>query len=169
MALGSNTHPEFVGVPAIIERHTAQVAEFEKWASACNWQAFHSHHYDWWAFPIDKPSTYAFAYTVYSDEIAQMQQDSAFMQRHRRGAQLLLLAWGWDCAARAAVSDPAPGQAWAHWPIRLAKCARSMWLFGQAEELTSVVEYAQLLKARGESFAYDGRDVYAEIVGLMND
>jgi hypothetical protein len=41
-----------------------------------------------------------------------------------------------------------------------------MWLFGQAEELASVVEYAQVLKARGESFEYDGRDVYGEIVGL---
>jgi hypothetical protein len=67
-----STNPEFVNIPALIERHAAQVADFEQWASAGNWQAFHDHHYDWWAFPIDKPSSYAFAYTVYSGEITQM-------------------------------------------------------------------------------------------------
>jgi hypothetical protein len=44
-----------------------------------------------------------------------------------------------------------------------------MWLFGQDEQWGSAVEYAKMLAARGESFAYDGRDVYAEIVGLTND
>jgi hypothetical protein len=164
-----NTHPEFVGIPALIERHAAQVAQFEQWAADGNWQAFHDNHYDWWAFPIDKPSSYAFAYTVYSDEIAQMRQDEAFMQRHRLGAQLLLLSWGWGVLAGAVVSDSAPGQAWANWPIRLSKCARSMWLFGQDEQWGSAVEFARVLKARGESFEYGGRDLFEEIVGLSND
>jgi len=41
-----------------------------------------------------------------------------------------------------------------------------MWLFGQTEELASVVTYAQVIKARGKSFEYDGRHVYGQIVEL---
>jgi hypothetical protein len=66
-----NIHPEFVDIPEPIERQAARVVRFEQWVADGNCQAFHDNHYDWWAFPIDKPSSYAFAYTVYSDEIAQ--------------------------------------------------------------------------------------------------
>lgn len=164
-----NTHSEFVGIAALIERHARQVAQFEQWAADCNWQAFHDNHYDWWAFPIDKPSSYAFACTLYSDEIEQMHKDEAFIQRHALGAKLLLLSWGWDVFAGAVVSDPAPGQAWAKWPIRLSKCARSMWLFGQVEQYESCVEYAKYLKAKGTSFEYRGRDLFNDIVAQDQD
>jgi len=37
----SNTHTEFVGIPARIKRHATPVAQVEQWAADGNWQAFH--------------------------------------------------------------------------------------------------------------------------------
>ncbi|MCX6402469.1 MAG: hypothetical protein NT032_00770, partial [Actinobacteria bacterium] len=156
--MASNTYPEFIGISALVEKHSVQVAQFEQWAAEGNWQAFHDNHFDWWAFPIDKPSNYAFAYAVFDQEIAPMKREQLFMNRHRIGADLLLLSWGWHSATGQLLETPAPGQQWANWPIRLAKCARSMWLFGQVQQYESCVEYAQYLQTQGKSFGYNGRD-----------
>ena len=162
--MASNTYPEFIGISAIIEKHSVQVAQFEQWAAEGNWQSFHGNHFDWWAFPIDKPSNYAFAYTVFNEEIAKMKQNEFFMNSHRMGAELLLRSWGWHSATRQLLETPGPRQQWANWPIRLAKCARSMWLFGQDQQHEICVEYAQYLQAKGKSFEYKGRDLFKEIV-----
>ena len=163
-SVNSNTHPEFIGISALIEKHATQVAQFEQWAAEGNWQLFHDNHYDWWAFPIDKPSNYAFAYAVFDQEIAQMKQDDFFMNRQRMGAELLLRSWGWHSDTRQLLETPGPGQQWANWPIRLSKCARSMWLFGQNQQYESCVEYAEYLQGQGASFGYNGRDLFKEIV-----
>ena len=33
------------------------------------WATFHHSHYDWWAFPIDQPSSYGSAYQVGKEEL----------------------------------------------------------------------------------------------------
>jgi len=164
----NNGHTEFVGVPALLEKHQQQWIEFDRWLTMRDWLSFHSNHYDWWAFPIDKPSSYGFSYTVFADEINQMKKDEGFMRRHRIGAGFLLLSWGWSLDNEP-VKNPEVNQTWANWPIRLAKCARSMWLFGQEQQYESCVAYANYLKSIDTSFAYNGRDLFAEIVAPNHD
>ena len=31
---------------------------FVQWDKNKDWRSFHDQHYDWWAFPINKPSSY---------------------------------------------------------------------------------------------------------------
>ena len=163
-----NSLPELVRIPELIERHAVQVAQFENWDAGCNWHEFHVNHYDWWASPINKPSSYDFSYTVYSCEIAVVRQDEAFMQLHRHGAQLLL-PYGWDFFVGAVMSDPAPGHAQANLPIRSSNCARHIWLFSQVEQYESCVEYDKYLKAEGRSFWCKDRDLFDEIVVPHHD
>jgi len=55
------------------------------------------------------------------------------MGNHQVGADLLLLSWGWNSEEGKSISNPESDQAWANWPIRLAKCTRSMWMFGKSK------------------------------------
>lgn len=42
---------DFIGKPALLDKHYDQVEAFERWARVGDWRRFHSRHYDWWAFP----------------------------------------------------------------------------------------------------------------------
>jgi hypothetical protein len=154
-----NDNGEFVGLARIKERQAAQLEEFEAWAAKRDWNAFHEHHYDWWMFPIDAPSSYGFAWTVFDGEIADLKEDPQFISRFLRGVYLLARSWGWDIDKRDYIPDPDPGQAWANWPIRLYKMAKSVKLFGFTEVFDSLRQYALDLAHRGMSFDYSGRNL----------
>ena len=162
VAPATNTEPDFVGVDAIAEKHRAQVQQFCDWAAAHDWAAFHSHHYDWWTFPIDAPSSFGFGYTVYETERAQLTAAPGFLNTLEEAARLLLLSWGWDAITNAPVAHPEPNQSWQHWPIRWSKCARSLELFGLTEMHASCIAYGRHLRQKGESFQYRGRDLGTE-------
>ena len=136
---------QFVGIPELIKKHSAQVNLFQAWAKTGQWNQFHTNHFDWWAFPINRPSTHGFKYTVGEPEIAHLTTNTDFMAKHRLGAQLLLLSWGWEWQTHQPVPDPDPDQAWAHWPIRLEKCTLSMELFGHHEIAASCKAYTKHL------------------------
>ena len=86
------------------------------------------------------------------------------MEHHVRGAELLLLSWGWDMMGSELISDPEPGQGWANWPIRLAKCNNSMRLLGQINAGESSAKCAAYLHEAGNSMIYNGRDLLLEIL-----
>ena len=72
-----------------------------------------------------------------------------------------MLAWGWDLDRQDFLPDPAPGQAWQRWPVRLYKAAYSLWLFGCEAEFASLRKYALALMERGEDFGYGRKDLGA--------
>ena len=142
----------------------AQVKEFEMWAKEGNWSQFHSNHYDWWTFPIDLPSSFGHKYTLDEEALSALYQDSEFLETLSKAASLLLLSWGWDIEKQELISQPDPDQHWASWPIRLAKCNRSLKLFQLNEFAESTATYARWLRDKGETFSYMGRDLYPEIL-----
>jgi hypothetical protein len=156
-----NTDPTFVGIPALIAQHAAQIAAFEAWAAAGDWMRFHVSHYDWWTFPIDRPSQHGLRYTVYADDVAQLKADPGFMTRYRRGIVLVAASWGWDVHRADFIPEPAPEQRWQHWPVRLHKAGRSARLFGEDALYESLRRYALWLIDRGEPFMYNGYDLSA--------
>lgn len=154
-----NEHSEFVGIERLKSRHAEQLAAFEGWAARGAWSEFHHAHYDWWMFPVDRPSSYAFAWTVYDEDVTTLKSDASYMTRYRRGIELVALSWGWDVAAAREIANPAPGQSWADWPIRLFKMASSAQLFGEMPALQSLKKYGQILIKRGHEFEFNGNDL----------
>ena len=154
-----NTHPEFVGVDGIKEKHAWQLALFEEWVEGGMWDRIHAAHYDWWMFPIDAPSSYGFTWTVYDGDVAELKRDALFVRGYLRGAEILALSWGWDLAAGAPVLDAHPDQRWQDWPVRLFKCATSLRLFGFPEQFDSLKAYGADLVRVGVDLSFRGRDL----------
>jgi len=156
---------EFLGIQALKELQANQVELFRTWAKGGHWEAFHANHYDWWTFPIDAPSSFGFKYTLDESSISELSQDEEFLASLRKATELLLSSWGWDPSRNQPMQHPANGQAWANWPIRLAKANRSLVLFKQDDLLESTRALARYLEAQGYSFEYSGRDLLPEILG----
>ena len=156
---------EFIGVQALKELQANQVELFRTWAKGGHWEAFHANHYDWWTFPIDAPSSFGFKYTLDGGSISELSQDEEFLASLRKATELLLSSWGWDPIRNQPMQHPAKGQAWANWPIRLAKANRSLVLFKQDDLVESTRALARYLEAQEYSFEYSGRDLLPEILG----
>lgn len=158
-SLPRNTDRSFVGIPRLKATHANQVAEFERWAAAGDWERFHASHYDWWAFPIKRRSAYGLAWSVFEGDIAELNEDPEFVRRYRRGEELLAASWGWDLYRADALPNPTAGQSWHNWPVRLFKAAQSAQLFGHEDVFLSLKKYALILMDEGEVFEYGGRDL----------
>ncbi len=154
-----NTDPQFVGLDKLKQEHSKQISDFEGWAAAGNWKTFHDEHYDWWAFPIHKPSAHGLAWTVYDGDVAALKQDADFIKHYLRGVELVAASWGWDLQSADYVPHPQPGQCWHHWPVRLFKVSLSVQLFGYEDQFNSLKEYALILLAEGEPFEFNGHDL----------
>ena len=110
-------YEEFLGVEQLKLEQRNQLVLFQKWAEESNWISFHDNHYDWWAFPIEKPSGKGFRYSV-SDQIrVELKADTVFIEQLRECSRLLLLSWGWDIEAQRLVANLDVGQSWANWPV----------------------------------------------------
>jgi hypothetical protein len=159
-----NSHEEFVGLVQLKHLHHEQILSFKYWASKNQWFIFHQNHYDWWTFPINKPSHYGFKYVVYEGDIEELKQDSRFMDDYIKGVELLSASWGWDIKYCEYLRNPDPSQKWNNWPIRLYKAGLSVQLFGFSDLFYALQSYARELIGQGESFCYNGRDLSALFV-----
>lgn len=131
------------------ERHARQLADFEQWAANDQWQRFSPHysHYDWWAFPVDRPSQgQGTKYQMSQADIAELKQDPVFMRNYRRAVQLVVESWGWDLAQ----SVPCDHGAWTGYGVRLGKMGQSLQLFGEQELFEKLrTFYLRVCCARG--------------------
>jgi len=132
------------------KRQLEHLQQFEERASSRNFLAIHNGHYDWWMFPNDKKSSFQYRYSVFADDIKRLKGDDEYMISFRRGIELLLLAWGWDLYKERFVDNPADGQEWQHYPIRLYKVALSAVQFEQKDITNSLRRFAALVLERDE-------------------
>ena len=144
-------YEEFLGVEQLKLEQLDQLVSFKKWADESNWRIFHDSHYDWWAFPIEKPSGKGFRYSISEQVRLELTADTVFIEQLRECSRLLLLSWGWDIEAQKLVDNPGEGQSWANWPVRLYKCNRSLKMFRQTDFVSSTQAYARHLIAQGTS------------------
>lgn len=124
-----------------------QLDTFRRHAVAGEWSAIHHDHYDWYMFPVEDGSQPQ--YNVHVGDVAELSSDEEWSARYRESLTLVAAAWGWDLAGKVPISEPAPGQSWTDWDVRLAKMIRSTWLFGAHEEMVSLQRYAAFVKPRG--------------------
>lgn len=150
----------FIGVEALKREHAAQVAAFRRWAQARDWATFHASHYDWWAFPVSRASRYGNRYRLTPEAVEALRSNAAFLALWREGVSLVCLAWGWSLTDARWIEIPDPAQRWAHWPVRLHKMAHSAWLLQQTDVYASLRKLAQYLQIGGETFTYDGHDLW---------
>ena len=163
MAMLDRDHSDFVGVDQLIQKNANQLFQFRIFAENRDWQSFHSNHYDWWAFPIGSPSSFGYRYSVSKESVEVLKQSFLFLSNLSECTDLLLLSWGWDSAKNENLAYVDPGQAWAHWPIRLYKAWHSTQIFGFLEKEASLSSYAHHLREKGFSFEYQGRDLFDSI------
>lgn len=52
-----------------------QSHHFIRWDAKKSYETFHSSHYDWWAIPIDKPSSYKDKYQIGNIERTHLLDD----------------------------------------------------------------------------------------------
>jgi hypothetical protein len=154
-----NTDPHFVGYEVLKSRQREQLDSFEAWAINNRWGSFHVNHFDWWMFPIDEPSRFGYAWTVYEGDVAELMNDEAYIRNYLRGVELLSLSWGWGLYNRNYVAGPQGDQSWQGWPIRLYKASKSLKLFGFDHLFESLRTYANDLMDNGESMEYNGRNL----------
>ena len=134
-----NLDSKFAGLPKLIAQHQKQVAMFEDWAAAQSWSSFHEAHYDWWAFPINQPSSRAWQWTVLDGDVRELQANPEFIMRLKAGIRLLGAAWGWDTENSTVCQQCSAHQRWQNWPIRLWKATLCAALFG-LEQVTSPIK-----------------------------
>ena len=156
---GSNRDATFVGIQGLkdaLSNHAVagygDLNQFIAWAKAGDWQQFGPgfHHYDWWMFPIDRPSAgQGMKYTVYQQDIQALKHDSAFLKNYRLGAILLMQSWGWDIKHQKPYKNPNPGQTWRNHDVRLGKLGHSLILFEQWDLYDSLKHYVVHLKQTG--------------------
>jgi len=154
-----NTDPAFVGIENLKQKHKTQIAEFETWAAQGAWERFHYSHYDWWAFPIDQPSSYGFRWVIYEGEVAALKGDPIFVETYRKGVSLVAASWGWDAVSQSPMDHLKTGQSWHQWPIRLYKMAQSVKLFGYDDLFKSLKAYGKDLIKQGEAMSFNGKDL----------
>lgn len=154
-----NTDVAFVGLPRLKEEQYKQLQQFEMWAEANYWMGIHSSHYDWWMFPIDEPSSFGYAWTVYEGEVFELKQDSQYIERYLRGVTLLGLSWGWDILQQDYIPNPKHDQTWQDWPVRLYKAAKSVKVFGFDTYFESLKKYANILMQEGVEMSYGRHDL----------
>ena len=137
-----------------------QNVKFRKWADKGQWKTFHSSHYDWWAFPIDKPSSsYGTKYKLGEIQLAKLRDNPHFIQHLRSNAILVCRSWGWDLQAGKQIKDATPDQRWQRWPIRLSKMCRSLQIFKQDDLFRNSLKLGIDLLKEYKKFTYGGKDL----------
>lgn len=131
--------------PKILEikkLHTEYLAKFEKRAQSGKWREIREDHFDWWMFPIMRPSRgHGERFALSKEEIDFLKRDSAFMDEYRRGVKLVIESWGWDLE-KGGWARPSE---WDNWTVRFVKIAESLNLFGEDDLFRRVKEFARAL------------------------
>lgn len=113
------------------EKQKQQLQQLEEWAAEGKWFNIHNAHYDWWMFPLHRPSSYNYEYSVTKEDVQRLKQDNEFMKNYRKGVTVVAKAWGWDIEKK---QDLTQGdQAWDGYEIRLWKMLNSLKIFGETE------------------------------------
>jgi hypothetical protein len=121
-----------------------QLREFEEWAASGQWDRFHSAHYDWWMFPINRPSAgHGEDYNFSEAELESLRRDPEFMASYRRGVELVALSYGWDVQNGVAITGGSPAQCWRGYGVRLGKMADSLRLLQQDDYFANMQTFAR--------------------------
>ena len=134
---------EFVGIEALKKKQLETLVLMEEFDKNKRWDRYRDGsgiHYDWWSFPVKKPSrSYGKAYALTDDAVNALKNDQEFIQRLRRAAILVCKAWGWDLQNKKINNEP--GCEWTNYQVRLGKMADSLQLFEQNDLFENLKDF----------------------------
>ena len=159
IASTTNNTP-FGGVENLIAEQAEQVKKFETWAAAQDWKKFHSEHFDWWTFPVDRGSAgFGFRYDINGQPLEELKQRPDYLKSLSRAADLYMQSMAWDLKKQDWMDKPDfdRGQD----PTkhinraRLFKVARSLQIHNLDDEFKSVRTMAHSLRSGGYPIGND--------------
>lgn len=109
---------------------------FSTWQREQKWESFAHAHYDWWMFPVERPSrNYGEEYSVTKEQVKALKEDEEFMRRYHDSIRMVLLSWGWDIDTGKPITPSNSEQIFRGGTkmVRLGKIASSLRLFGEQE------------------------------------
>ena len=128
----------FAGIHALKQKQSESLQKLQAFAKKGEWQHLQTHTthpdsgFDWWMFPIDRPSSgYGEQYQVSRQDVEMLKRDAEFMKNYRTGVILVAKSWGWD--VQTGQLQPGHGCRWIDYQVRLGKMLDSLKLFGQYE------------------------------------
>jgi len=132
----------------------AQLKTFRLKAKFGKWAEIHHDHFDWYMFPIEDGSQSE--YNVFAADVAELIADPEWRDRYHESVKLVAAAWGWDLDEQGWLTEGNVDklrEEWekrGNWDVRLAKIIRSLWLFGQNNDMTSMQTFAREVKPNGK-------------------
>lgn len=143
---------QFYGHKKMRDKQQEQLELFRKWKQESKWKDLHHAHYDWWAFPIDRGSAaYGDGYSVAGKNIDALKNDKQYMDNLRELASIYAEAMGWDLAKGDWLDSLEWDKGQDPWDqaygARLYKVARSLQIFGLADEYKSFSQLVASLRA----------------------
>mgnify|MGYP001171646465 CR=1 FL=1 len=150
----SGKNPYRLPIEAFLKQQEETLGMFKMLEDKGN--ALHSHHFDWWMFPIDDGSRPEFNVKGESD-VEEFRSNEQMMKNLNESWRRACHAWGWDFEGKKRLDPMPPGCGWTDWDVRLSKMIRCAWLFENQDALDSLQAFARDLQAnekRGQSFYY---------------
>lgn len=130
----------------LIDKQKSHLAKLQILANAGQWQHIqrHTSHqdsgFDWWMFPIKRPSQgMGTRYTVNDEQIRKLKANPEFMKSYRDGVILVAKSWGWDLEKGIDITNDK--QKWVSYNVRLGKMIDSLSLFDQQDLLRNLVHF----------------------------
>ena len=125
-----------------------QISEFTVWLENKAWEKFFLNHYDWYTFPIDKPSlSCSSKYCVRTKLLLDhLRGEHRFLSNIKKATELVLFAWGWSIRDNQLLVN--------RWennknPTRLYKIGRCLKLFDLHDHYDSLIIFAKTVNATG--------------------
>ena len=125
-----------------------QISEFVVWIENEDWDKFVLNHFDWYTFPIDKPSlSYSNKYCIRTKLLLdQLSDEERFLSNVKKATELVLMAWGWSMKENQQLVNI--------WeknknPTRLYKIGRCLKMFEMNDYYESLQLFAKTVKANG--------------------
>ena len=136
------------------KKQHAQLKTFRALAKFGEWEEIHRDHFDWYMFPIDDGRKRE--YNVFAGDVKELIADPEWPARYHESVKLVAAAWGWDLDEQRWLKEGNVDklrEEWEKqptWDVRLAKIIRSLWLFGQNNDMTSMQTFAREVKPNGK-------------------
>ncbi len=137
---------QFIGIEGLKRQQREHLNRLQTLAQRGEWQHLQTHTthpdsgFDWWMFPIDRPSAgYGNYYQVSLQDVVRLKQDPEFMRNYREGVVLVAKSWGWDLENRQDLTSNI--QRWTDYQVRLGKMLHSLQLFDQFDLRGSLIYF----------------------------
>lgn len=94
--MGNKQEKRDIKYEMIRKKCIQQNKEFVRWDATNNYYRFHHSHYDWWAFPINQPSSHGDKYQIMDKDIEMFKEKPQFINALKSNAILVCKAWGYN-------------------------------------------------------------------------